>query len=310
MIKNDLSGDLGSIDFVWEARDEIDSLRRRYLAINYQILFGVIMVFILLRNTYRAGYVVFAYSRKLAPWCCLAMNLVGVLLSVFISIPSIALGIASCNTLAWAVIAGVTISSAITNAVLFERAYLACNRPMWFLILGIIMIGGSGPAYVITVWYSSTPRYNEMHGCYLKYPAYLPYVRLSLDLPFNVIFSVIFSMVIYRHYKRYQEDCWKKLAKDGALTMLLVVASNIICFIVGATRMLEEASDLLYVADWIITATLLVNNIYNLHMMPQSYGTTKLRNKPTTTSKVSIEDQTTTRNRFGVTGITTTYIYE
>ncbi|KAI9598076.1 hypothetical protein BDF19DRAFT_433396 [Syncephalis fuscata] len=139
MMENGLSGDLGSIDFIWEARNETASLRRRYLAINQQILFCVIMIAILLRNTYRAGYVVFVYSRKLAPWCCLVTNLVGALLFLFISLPSTALGILSCYTLAWALITGVVVSSAVVNIVLFERAYLACNRPIWFLVLGIIL---------------------------------------------------------------------------------------------------------------------------------------------------------------------------
>ncbi|KAI9597996.1 hypothetical protein BDF19DRAFT_463347 [Syncephalis fuscata] len=310
MTQDSLSGGLGSTDFVWMARNETASLRRRYLAINYQILFAIIAAVIFLRNTYRAIYIVANYPHKIAPWCCLVINLVGVLLSVFITLPSIALGIASCNTLGWAIIAGVTISSSVTNVILFERAYLAYNRPMWFLILGAIMVGGSGPAYVINVWYSSTPRYNETHGCYFKYQSYFPYVRLSLDLPPNIIFSAIFSMVVYRQYKRYQEACWKKLAKDGVLTMLLIIASNIASFIINATNVFKETSDLTYVADWLLTATLLVNNTYNLHMLPESYTATKSRTKPTATSSVSIENQTTTRNKFGVTGMTTTYMFE
>ncbi|KAI9598075.1 hypothetical protein BDF19DRAFT_433394 [Syncephalis fuscata] len=98
--------DLGSIDFVWKARNETASLRQRYLAVNYQLLFGVIKYL-------WAVYVVTTYSRKLAPWCCLAINLSGVLLAVFISLPSIALGITSCHTLAWIIVVGVAISSII-----------------------------------------------------------------------------------------------------------------------------------------------------------------------------------------------------
>ncbi|KAI9597995.1 hypothetical protein BDF19DRAFT_433223 [Syncephalis fuscata] len=127
---------------------------------------------------------------------------------------------------------------------------LACGRPRWFLIIGIILIIVPGPIYITIVQYSSTSRYSEIHGCYIQYKSYLPYARIALDLPSNIIFSAIFLMVIYRHYKRYQEACWKKLAKDGVITMLLVVASNMLCFIINATEVIKENGDLLYIVDW------------------------------------------------------------
>ncbi|KAI9598072.1 hypothetical protein BDF19DRAFT_494121 [Syncephalis fuscata] len=308
MTQDSLSGDLGGVDFVWGARNETASLRRRYLAINCQILFAMLMAIIFLRNTYRAVYVIATYPRKIAPLCCLSTNLFGAFSAIIIAIPSVALNVFSCYTLCWTLAIGLMVSAASVNTILFERAYLACNRLKWFLVLSIIMISVPGPAYIIIIQHSADPKYNEIHGCYLNYRSYFPYIRLSLDLPPNIAFSAVFLMVIYRQYKRYKEACWKKLVKDGVITMLLIIASNIACFIINTTNILKETGDLMYVADWVLTATLLVDNIYKLHITSQSDESNESNKNPDKTTALSIKDQTTTRNRFGLTGMATTYI--
>ncbi|KAI9595000.1 hypothetical protein BDF19DRAFT_88960 [Syncephalis fuscata] len=220
MVHNDTTGDINISEYIWQMHDDKTNLQRRYVNFNYLLVLIVTMAVIFIRNTIGVGIIAIKYPYKLAPWCCFFANISGAIIAVGISTPAFFAHGPSCNTLVWAVVAVLPFSSTLINIMLFERAYLAFRRSLWFLLLGILFIVIPGPTYFIAARWSSTPRLNERYGCYLDYPQYLAYIRLVVDLPCNIVCSVVFSIVIYRQYKRYRDDCWKHLARNGIITMV------------------------------------------------------------------------------------------
>ncbi|KAI9591920.1 hypothetical protein BDF19DRAFT_468479 [Syncephalis fuscata] len=195
--------------------------------------------------------------RKIGPWCCIIIASSGVL--AFIA--PITFGVTtvpSCSTGLQHALAGLTISTMAINVILFERAYLAHQRSPWVLIAGIIAVAIPGPAYAFAIWYLVVPNISDSIGCYSMNRPLIPHIRFGLDLPSNVVFSAAFCIVVYRRYTKYHEACWKYLAHDGIIAMLLVIVSNTLCCVLNLISVVEEFGDMVYLVDWLITGTLLV----------------------------------------------------
>ncbi|KAI8055037.1 hypothetical protein BDF22DRAFT_653975 [Syncephalis plumigaleata] len=218
----EVSNSLNGFEFLWEVRNEIVPLRTRYRTARFQLACATLVSIIFLYNTWHSILVAYRYPRFDGP---------------------------SCNTTGWSIVAGVVLSTMAANVVLFERAYIACRRAKWLLVSGLFLTFIPGPVYMLIVVNTGSIKYTNLHGCYLNYPAYLPYVRAFTDLPQNIIFGVIFCRVIYHNYVRHREELWKELVKDGVITMLLVALSNITCFIIGESNVLGAYSSLAYITD-------------------------------------------------------------
>ncbi|KAI9591919.1 hypothetical protein BDF19DRAFT_245596 [Syncephalis fuscata] len=256
-------GQLNGYQFIMEAYHDKALFRKRFMAIHFQLFLVAIMVLLSIRNSYRAIRALIIYPHRIASWCCIVMTFTGVaslITPMFFESP---FG-PECSTAALQIIVGLAISTAATNIILFERAYLAHQRNRWLLIIGLISIALPGPIYITAMWFLSTPHISDYVGCYTQNDYWIPYIRLTIDLPSNIIFSIAFFLVVYRRYTTYHEGVWKELGRDGIITMLLVIFSNMVCFIFNISNIFKEFGPMLYIADWLITSTLLVENQYRI----------------------------------------------
>ncbi|RKP23757.1 hypothetical protein SYNPS1DRAFT_24171 [Syncephalis pseudoplumigaleata] len=249
MQSSSASGTLNGYQFITEAHDNEAAFRRRFVAVYFE-LFAIALVFLcFVRNFYRAARLLHMCPRKIASWCCATMTAAGVLAfpcGLFTASP---FG-PSCNLVIWEVLLGMVVFTMATNIAMLERAYLAHGRRRWLLAVGALSIVGPGPLYVSLAWYTSTAAFSDMFGCNMRYRSFLPYIRLLLDLPANVVFSAIFLRVVYRAYRRHHDQCWRELGRDGIITMLQIILSNLVCFTLNVSQALKEFSDVFYILDW------------------------------------------------------------
>ncbi|KAI9596869.1 hypothetical protein BDF19DRAFT_324654 [Syncephalis fuscata] len=90
---------------------------------------------------------------------------------------------------------------------------------------------------------------KEYGGCVFNYTDAQSYSWLATVLPVNAFFSAIFSYVVYKQYKTFGLDAWRRLAGDGIQTMCLVILCNIVCGVLLICRAFGEFSDLFFIID-------------------------------------------------------------
>ncbi|RKP07538.1 hypothetical protein THASP1DRAFT_24324 [Thamnocephalis sphaerospora] len=145
----------------------------------------------------------------LATWCCLiqsAAGLVYTVCSLLVTMP----GGLSCRQGMWIVGAGLTISPLCVGATLLQKAYLVHERKKWLLAIALMAPNA---------------------GCFSLYPPYLPWVKIAMDAPINLAFSIAFILVVYRQYRQYGSAAWGRLVRNGIQTMCFVVLANIAYYI-------------------------------------------------------------------------------
>ncbi|RKP27132.1 hypothetical protein SYNPS1DRAFT_21266 [Syncephalis pseudoplumigaleata] len=226
---------LNGYQFVMEAHADTAAFQRRYKAVFFQLFLVTIILCVFVRNSYLALKVLLKAPRRLAS--CV-FNLFG---SEFAP---------SCLVTAWLVIGSVVLSAVVTNVIIAERAYLAHNRNKWLLAFSVVATAVPAPIFLFVTWLESVAQMSESASCLTVHSPYLPLLRLLLDLPGNVIFSLAFFVVIYRRYRQYKEIGWKELARDGIATLLLVLLSNFVCFLVNVAVTSTDYGDMMYVIDW------------------------------------------------------------
>ncbi|KAI8049210.1 hypothetical protein BDF22DRAFT_699967 [Syncephalis plumigaleata] len=259
MLHNDPIAQLNAFEYLADTGGDIHSIQRRSKGVHIQLIIIVVLLVMFVRNTFCTIRLLISNAYKLAHWCCFITTFTGILFLGGIALPHHLPGGPSCNVVIWTAISGMTVSTMSINSVLLERAYLANQRNKWFLAAGILLILPA-PMLLLIAWLHVTPTYNPSSGCYIVFPLLFPYFRLLIDAPPNLVFSVAFSLVIYRQYKRYGDRCWRRLAKEGISTMLLVILSNLICMLCNIFSVFGEATDVLFIVDWWITSTLLVES--------------------------------------------------
>ncbi|KAI8054471.1 hypothetical protein BDF22DRAFT_742399 [Syncephalis plumigaleata] len=268
MDTQEVPGTLNGIEYL-ENSPDMQILRERSNAVHMQIVSNVMLLMLFLHNTQCSIKMVHLYSNKIAPWCCLISSAIGVIFfGVFTMLHHLPNG-PSCIQVIWCSISCLTISTMAVNTVLLERAYLAHCRNRWVLILGVLLIAPA-PILIYLNWIANRAIFSHTAACYADYPGYFPYVRAAVDAPPNIVFSLLFITVIYRQYCHYGGRCWARLAHDGILVMMLVITSNLICFIGNVTYVLGETTDYLYVIDWAVTTTLLVKNTKDMSISSRS----------------------------------------
>jgi hypothetical protein len=78
----------------------------------------------------------------------------------------------------------------------------------------------------------------------------MPWYWFGGVIPFNVLFSFVFSYAIYRQYHMFASDPWKRLIKDDIQTMSLMVLCTIICGACVILKVSGELSELFFHVEW------------------------------------------------------------
>ncbi|KAI8057085.1 hypothetical protein BDF22DRAFT_669437 [Syncephalis plumigaleata] len=237
--------------------------RRSFISISCQLLFNTILFWILVRNFHRALCIAIRSPRKLASWCCIAMTLPGML--SFLGTVSFGTEYAlSCRVLSWCVIGSIAISMAASNAIMFERAYIIYQFNRWLLLIGITTIVVPIPIILVLTYTRSVIKITADLGCYVEQHFYAYLVYICSGLLTSSLYSLPFFVALYRRYKIRREIRWRRFLQDGAITMLLIAVSSLACFLLTIINTNGKYNNIVYIIDWIITSTLLVEHNYRV----------------------------------------------
>ncbi|RKP07307.1 hypothetical protein THASP1DRAFT_30880 [Thamnocephalis sphaerospora] len=258
-------GELNALDYIMQAKDDLLEMRARNAALCLQSVTSVINTCLFSRNFYLSARMAYQHPRVLAGWCCLVQAAAGIAFTLC-SLSVFAIHGPPCRYALWFAGFGMATSAICVGTVLLQKAYLVHNRSKWLLATGIILLLPQ-PLLTYMIW-SSPGIMAPVGGCILYYPPYLPWVKLAMDLPINIVFSVAFIMVVYRQYRRFGSSAWEHLMRNGIQTMCLVVFSNIFCTFAGAFELFQMLSEFFFIFDWSITSILLVHHCTT--MRPQT----------------------------------------
>lgn len=213
-----------------------------------QILSGMVIAYVTIRNIVICAKMVKARPRALAPWCCLiTFSIGGMTLVTFLLVE---LGYYfTCRHLIWLICFGISTANFVNSMVLLQKVYLILSRRKCVLYISILPML-SQFSYVFIMVFTSFVKIEPAVGCSIHYPYYTIWIWFSISLPLNLMFSVIFSYVVVRQYRQYGSSAWKHLARDGIQAMCSAALCNVICCTLVTTQIVGSLSDLLLVADW------------------------------------------------------------
>ncbi|KAI8050233.1 hypothetical protein BDF22DRAFT_778046 [Syncephalis plumigaleata] len=228
----------------------------------FQILAGIIMAFLTVRNIIICVQMVRARPRILAPWCCLIpCSIGGITVVVFILVE---LGLYfTCRHLIWLICFGISTANFFNSAVLLQKVYLILYRNRLVLYISVLPMLMQ-LSYVFVMVFTCFVTIEPDVGCSLHYPYYTIWIWFAISLPLNLMFSIIFSYVAIKQYRQYGSSAWKRLARDGIQAMCLAAVCNVICCTLVATQIAGNLSDLLLATDWNIVSTILVNHCQDM----------------------------------------------
>ncbi|RKP05305.1 hypothetical protein THASP1DRAFT_32860 [Thamnocephalis sphaerospora] len=250
-------GELNSLDYIMLAQGNPEEMRARSGSLSMQLMFNVIFAFIFSRSLYLSIRMTYRRHRMLASWCCVLQAAAGVVYSLSSLAANLPNG-PSCRATLWITGVGATISTLCVGSTLLQKAYAAHQRNRWLLVIGIILLLPQ-PIIIYIAW-TSPGLMTSVGGCLSCFPSYLPWVKLAMDLPINMVFSIAFLAVVYRQYRRYGLTAWARLVRNGIQTMCLVVLSNLICTFGVAFEVAGMLSEFFFILDWVVTSVLLVHH--------------------------------------------------
>ncbi|RKP07608.1 hypothetical protein THASP1DRAFT_24269 [Thamnocephalis sphaerospora] len=256
-------GELNALDYITEAQGDIEEMRARNGSLSLQSAFNVICTYLFVRNLFLAVSMLYKRPKMLAGWCCVLQAIAGLVYSI----SSLAVYLPdgpSCRIALWLVGVGSSISVLCVGTALLQKAYLVHHRNKWLLGFGIFLLLPQ-PAFTYMVW-NSPGVMSSAGGCLSCYPTYLPWAKLAMDMPINLVFSIAFLMVVYQQYRQFGSAAWKQLVHNGIQTMCLIVFSNIICMFCVAFEVIGIFSEFFFIFDWTITSVLLVHHCTTLRL--------------------------------------------
>ncbi|RKP10274.1 hypothetical protein THASP1DRAFT_27958 [Thamnocephalis sphaerospora] len=259
-------GELNTLDFITMAHRSMEQMRVRNRSLSMQSAINVVFIFIFARSLSISVPIVYQNRRTLAGWCCVIQATAGVVYCVSCLMVFLPNG-PPCRVALWITGTGTTISTLCVGTTLLQKAYLAHQRNKWLLCIGIVLLLPQ-PAIAYIVW-TSPGIMTPVGGCLSCYPSYLPWIKLAMDLPINLVFSTAFLTVVYRQYRIYGSKAWVRLIRNGIQTMCLVVLSNLICMFGVAFEFAGLFSQFFFILDWVVTSVLLVHHCVNMRMVTE-----------------------------------------
>ncbi|RKP05157.1 hypothetical protein THASP1DRAFT_26300 [Thamnocephalis sphaerospora] len=248
-------GELGMAEYQALAQDDLQETRKRSIGIFVHLLLNSTLGYIFVRNITRTVSMIRQRPDLLASWCCLIQALFGLVYAIAVALFSTAAEL-SCRRMIWIAAVGLTVSPICVGAALLQKAYMVHSSNKWLLVAGIVLLFPQ-PYFTYLSWTSPATIVAGV-GCLVIYPQEMPWVKLALDAPINILFSAAFIVVIYRQYRRFGSSAWARLMRNGIQTMCLIVLSNVVCMLGVAFNLAGLFSELFFALDWLITSTLLV----------------------------------------------------
>ncbi|RKP07288.1 hypothetical protein THASP1DRAFT_30889 [Thamnocephalis sphaerospora] len=260
-------GELNAVDFVLQAQGDMEEMRLRQRSLIIQFFFNIMFAYLCAYNIIISVRILRKQKRVLAAWCCLLQALAGLTYTIG-AMSSGMPGGPSCRRALWVAGFGMTLSPICVGITLLQKAYLVHHRNKRLLIVGIVLLL---PQPLVLYYVLISPALMvPSAGCLLFYPLQLPWIKLALDAPINIIFSVAFITVVYRQYRLFGTAAWKELVRDGIQTMCIIVLSNIVCMLCIAFEVAGLFSEFFFIYDWVITSALLGRHLSAQRNMRQA----------------------------------------
>ncbi|RKP08771.1 hypothetical protein THASP1DRAFT_29438 [Thamnocephalis sphaerospora] len=253
-------GELNPVDYAMLGRNILD-MRIRLRGGHLQLLVVTCISYIFAHNLVRSVAMVLRHPRLLQGWCCLIQAGAGMLFGAHTMALAMPTGV-SCRQVTWNIGIGLVVSSLCVSIVLLQKAYIVHERKRWLLAVGGLLLLGQ-PTIAYMLWTNPTIIVPST-GCFPVFPFYFPWVKLGLDAPISIFFSIAFLLVVYRQYRQFGSSAWARLMRDGIQTMCLVVFSNAVCMAIAAFEPFGSSSEMFVLVDWVVTSLLLVNHCTNL----------------------------------------------
>ncbi|KAI9594236.1 hypothetical protein BDF19DRAFT_445290 [Syncephalis fuscata] len=217
-------------DFFMEATGDIAKQRLRLFGIQFLLVVDIIIFLIFVRNliitTKWLYYDLVAYNIALLIVTCMFIGL-PINCRITIRLFQFNMGfIMVCNGL-----------------ILLQKVYLALCRQKWIL-------------------YISTPS-RRKSWLYDLLPSFFLWYWFAINVPINILFSIIFCHIALKQYRLFGSEAWKKLARDGIQTMFLVTLCSIICSIIVILLKDKINADTFFIIDYVVVTTILVNHFKN-----------------------------------------------
>ncbi|RKP24256.1 hypothetical protein SYNPS1DRAFT_29979 [Syncephalis pseudoplumigaleata] len=241
-------GQFNAVQYLEEAGGNVAELRTRMRGIAIQLVITTSILYLFVRNAWHAVRMLCARHTLIPAWCCLVQSLMGISFAcLFLS--SVLPGGPSCHTSIRYASLCLMVSVLAVSTTLLHKAYLAHQRSRLLLAAGVVlMLPQPLPVYI--VWRAGHATMDPESGCSVALPACFPWLKFGLDAALIVAFSAAFITVVYRHYRLFGSEAWRRLAEDGTRTMCLIILSNAICLLASTFHFPENAAMSWWLADW------------------------------------------------------------
>ncbi|KAI8058323.1 hypothetical protein BDF22DRAFT_665060 [Syncephalis plumigaleata] len=229
-------GEMEVLDYYMSESGNIQNQRAQLLSIQTEIIFTVILLTLFGRNLMIASKMTIDKPTILNPWCCFIASLSGVIVSLVMLFAVLNWG-SNCRIILWALVIGVVLGMLSNSAILLQKLYLVLSRRMWVVYISIPFIFPQ-IGYIYLVMTYSFFKLDPQMGCAVYYPRFLVWYWLGVNVPLNLLFSVIFCYISYKQYRTYGSEAWKKLARDGIQIMCLALLCSIVVVSIVVTTIL------------------------------------------------------------------------
>ncbi|KAI9592018.1 hypothetical protein BDF19DRAFT_452888 [Syncephalis fuscata] len=244
-------------EYIAETSGDVRAAHARLSSLYLQCITNMLIAVIFSKNLLMSLRMVVNRPFILAGWCCLIPSLFGIGWTILVVLYFF--DTVNCRVSIWYFIVVIAASSISNTAIMLHKAYLVLLKQQWILIVGIVLMVPQlvfMPFFLAFSWATT-----ELDGgCVVHYSDIVPLYWFGVTIPINILFSGIVSYIAYKQYKAFGSEAWKRLTRDGIQTMCLVVVFNVICATIILSKVIGNYSDMFFVADWVITSTILVHH--------------------------------------------------
>jgi hypothetical protein len=224
-------GEISYYTFVNMARTEEDRINS-WITVFRQLIITATVTCIFVHNAITSIGLVRAKPRALATWCSLIQSLAGVACGLYACTLIFPEGL-TCRGLLWAIMVCIRVNDFCTGATLLQKAYIVRHRNRWLLLFIPLIVVAPIPI-IYASWISPAILSSSAGGCVFVYPVYYPWMRFAFHAPINLVLTGIFLQVAIAQYRKFGNDAWRKLTRDGIQIGLALLFLNVACtFAVG-----------------------------------------------------------------------------
>jgi hypothetical protein len=241
-------GELHIIDFYMMASGDIPELRGRLMGIQIELLATFLILCLFGQNFITVSRMLTSRAYALPLWCSFISLLVGTV-TLLVALVNLLRDESSCRMTVWLQLIGMSLSMFFNSIILLRKTYLMLFKKKWILYVGSPLIIPQ-LAYPIVVVFDSTAAIETYRGCVIYYYQFFIWFWVGINIPHNILFSVVFCHAAYKQSLVFGSDTWKRLTFEGLQTMCLSLLCNIISIIIIIFYTGSANKDIFLVIDW------------------------------------------------------------